>query len=244
MKTQPLLFGAMFAAVFLIKPVAAADLGPGLLYKSPPPIGEDWNPWMIRARAIGVLPSTSGSSVNVVGVPALSSPSSSLAIGSRVLPEFDISYFFNRNFATEVILGVIPQRITGTGTLANLDVGRVWLLAPTAMFQYHFTDFGPLKPYIGIGATYTDFFRQSAGNVANNGIAVTSLSVNNSFGVGAQIGFDYMLDRHWGLNVDLKKFYLEPGYSAIATTGPFDFPVHGTAHMNPWLLGGGVAYKL
>lgn len=80
----------------------AADLP---VYKKAPPVVEAWNPWMIRVRALGVLPDASGSSVNVLGVPALSSPNSGLKIDDSIVPELDISYFFTRNIAAELILG-------------------------------------------------------------------------------------------------------------------------------------------
>ena len=46
-----------------------------------------------------------GSSVNVLGFPALSSPNSGLAINNNVVLELDVSYFFTPNIAAELILG-------------------------------------------------------------------------------------------------------------------------------------------
>ena len=169
---------------------------------------------MIRVRALGVLPDASGSTVNVSGVPALSSPNSGLSIGNSIVPELDISYFFTRNIAAELILGVTKHTITGTGTLNGLNIGSTWLLPPTLTLQYHFTDFGAFKPYVGAGVNYTVFYNQNAGNTPLNGVAVTGLSVGNSFGAVGQVGFEYMLDRHWGLNFDVKKLFLEPNYTA------------------------------
>jgi len=244
MKIQGMLVGAAMASAGLNVAAPAADLSTGPFYKAPPAVIDASSPWMIRVRALGVLPEASGSSVNVANQPGLSSPSSGLSIGNSVVPELDISYFFTRNIAAELILGVTPHSITGTGTLANIDVGHVWLLPPTLMLQYHFTDFGAFKPYVGVGLNYTVFFDQSPGNAANvNGVAITGLSVNNSFGAAAQVGFDYMIDRHWGLNFDVKKLYLEPGYAAVATAGGVNIAVNGTANINPWLIAGGITYK-
>lgn len=38
-------------------------------------------------------------------------------------------------------------------------VGKVWLLPPTLTFQYHFTDFGAFKPYVGAGVNYTILYQ-------------------------------------------------------------------------------------
>ncbi|WP_229194585.1 OmpW/AlkL family protein [Bradyrhizobium acaciae] len=217
----------------------AADLGPAPVYYKAPPI-EPFNPWMIRLRVLGVLPDTSGSSVHVGGVPSLSSPNSGLSISDQAIPELDITYFFTKNIAAELILGVTRHQIGGTGPLNGLDIGKAWLLPPTLTLQYHFTDFGPLKPYIGAGINYTAFFNQSAANTSFAGLTVTDLRINNRFGAAVQFGFDYMLDRHWGLNFDVKKLWLRPDYSATVNNA---IPVSGRANIDPWLISGGIAYK-
>lgn len=38
-------------------------------------------------------------------------------------PELDVTYFFNRNFAVELIAAVTPHNIEGKGSLAGVDVG-------------------------------------------------------------------------------------------------------------------------
>lgn len=215
----------------------AADLP---IYTKAPPAAEAWNPWMIRLRVLGVLPDGGDSSVNVAGVPALSSPNSGLHISNQVVPELDISYFFTQNIAAELILGVTRHHLTGSGTLQGLDIGKTTLLPPTLTLQYHFTNFGAFKPYIGAGVNYTVFFNNSASNIPFAGLAVTNLHVSNQWGGAVQFGFDYMLNKHWGLNVDVKKLWLQPNYSAMVNGA---IPVTGTAHIDPWLVGAGVTYK-
>jgi len=232
----------------------AADLAPGPVYTKAPAAIEEWNPWMIRVRAVGVLPD-GNSSVHVFdpnGVlatgtaAALSSPSSSLHISDQAIPELDISYFFNQNLAAELILGVSRHSISGTGALAGLPVGKTTVLPPTLTFQYHFTQFGAFKPYVGLGVNYSTFFDTKAANVPGTALNVstTRLSLGDSFGAVAQFGFDYMIDRHWGWNVDVKKVWMRPEYSATVTTsGGGVLPVAGTAHIDPWLIGTGITYK-
>ncbi|ANW05876.1 OmpW/AlkL family protein [Bradyrhizobium icense] len=208
-------------------------------YTKAPPV-ESFNPWMVRLRVLGVLPDAGGSSVNVPGVPPLSSPNSGLSISDQVIPELDITYFFTRNIAAELILGVTKHHIGGTETLHGLEIGEAWLLPPTLTLQYHFTDFGAFKPYIGAGINYTVFFNQSAANTPFAGLAVTDLHVSNQVGAAVQFGFDYMLDSHWGLNFDVKKLWLRPDYSAIVNNA---IPVTGRANIDPWLVGGGFTFK-
>ena len=214
----------------------AADLG--VYTKAPPPVVDTWSPWQIRVRALGVLPDSNNSSVHVLSgtaaQQALSSPASSLSFSDQVVPELDISYFFSKNLAAELILGVTRHSITGTGALDGLPIGKTTLLPPTLMIQYHFTNFGAFQPYVGVGVNYTTAFDTKAAAPTT-----THLSIGDSFGAAAQIGFDYMIDQHWGFNVDAKRLWVRPEYNATVT----GLPVAGTAHIDPWLIGVGVTYR-
>jgi len=199
------------------------------------------SPWQFRLRALGVIPDSSGTTVHVAGVSALSSPNSSVSIDNTLVPEVDISYFFTRNISAELILATTPHHVTGTGALSGLSIGKAWLLPPTITAQYHFTDFGPFQPYVGAGVNYTLFYSQTAANAPLGGLAVTSLHIHNAFAPALQAGFDYMLNAHWGLNVDAKKLFLAPSYTAMVNNA---IGVSGTAHIDPWLVGAGITYRM
>ncbi len=197
--------------------------------------------WQVRVRALGVVPDTNATTVNVAGVPALSTPLSGLSIGNSIVPEIDISYYFNANLAVELILGVTQNHITGNGALNGLDIGSTWLLPPTLTFQYHFTNFGAFQPYVGAGINLTiPFGTQAAGTTTAGGLKTTSLSLGTAVGLALQAGFDYMIDRNWGVNLDVKKIVLRPGYNATVNG---TIPVYGTAAIDPWLFGMGVTYR-
>ena len=150
------------------------------------------------------------------------------------MPELDITYFFTQNIAAELVLGTTPHNLSGKGTaIEGLAIGRVWLLPPTLTLQYHFTQFGKFKPYVGAGLNYTIFYDEKAKG------AFTNLNVQNQVGFTLQAGFDYMLDQHWGINVDVKKIWLEP--DAKANLGAA--LVTGKVKIDPWLVGVGVAYR-
>lgn len=183
------------------------------------------SPWQVRLRALGVVTADSGYVNAAAG--------SDLSYSNTVTPELDISYFFTDNIAAELILGTTYSNIEGQGTIGGLgNIGKVWLLPPTLTLQYHFTNFGAFKPYVGAGVNYTIFYNQHVASA-------DALKVKNTFGTALQVGFDYMVDQHWGVNFDVKKLFLKPD---------FDVTVDGTkltgkAELDPWLIGAGVTYR-
>ncbi|MER9267429.1 OmpW family protein [Mesorhizobium sp. M0410] len=183
------------------------------------------SPWQIRLRALRVVTEESGY-VNAV-------PGSDLSYSNTVTPELDISYFFTDNIATELILGTTYANIDGQGTIGALGkIGKVWLLPPTLTLQYHFTNFGAFKPYVGAGVNYTIFYNQDVGSA-------DALKVKNTFGTALQIGFDYMVDQHWGVNFDVKKLFLKPDFDVTVDGAKLT----GKAELDPWLIGAGVTYR-
>lgn len=187
-------------------------------------VPEALSPWQIRVRALGVITDDKGYVDQV--------PGSGLNVSDSITPELDITYYFTENFAAELILGTTRANIKGSGTLDGLDIGRVWVLPPTITAQYHFTNFGAFKPYVGAGVNYTVFYSQRANDIDD-------LKVKNTFGGALQVGFDYMFDEHWGINFDVKKLFLEPKFDAVVG----GTPVTGKAKLNPWLIGTGITYR-
>lgn len=212
------------------------------------PAFADDNPWMVRGRIIGVLPDAGAD---------LSSGGAALAgdvdINDQYVPELDITYFFNDNIAAELILAVTPHDVEATNVAvgdvfgpANVDLGDVWLLPPTLTLQYHFTQMGQFKPYVGAGVNATFFFNEDEGPVADG------IEYDPSFGGALQAGIDYDLDGQaggWGLNLDVKKIWINPDVtvdltSALGETlGATQVNVDADVDINPLVVGLGVVYK-
>ncbi|KUM23144.1 hypothetical protein AU467_34245 [Mesorhizobium loti] len=212
--------------MIVVQQAAAADLvqAPGLT-KAEVLVTQAPSPWQIRLRALGVITRDSG---YVSGVPG-----SSLSYSDTVTPELDISYFFTDNIAAELILGATYANIDGEGTIDELGkIGKAWLLPPTLTLQYHFTNFGAFRPYVGAGVNYTIFYNQDVGSA-------DALDVKNTFGAALQVGFDYMVDGHWGVNFDAKKLFLKPDFDVTVNGAKLT----GKAALDPWLIGAGVTYR-
>lgn len=197
------------------KKVLLATLGVAIASGTAPSLAQD-NPFMVRLRAV----SLDWENGKKDGLPAI-------AAQNKVIPEVDISYFFTPNIAAELVL-TYPQKVDIT--LDGDDIGNVKALPPSLLLQYHFTQFGQFKPYIGAGVNYTLFSKRN--NLAGGAATVE----RSSLGYALQAGFDYMLDKNWGVNVDLK-------YAKIETDVTIGGNKAGKLDLSPTMLGIGVTYK-
>ncbi|MFO0995292.1 MAG: OmpW family protein [Alphaproteobacteria bacterium] len=186
--------------------------------------GDGTSPWLLRLRGVAVIPNASASIDQVPGADA--------SIDTSVVPELDVNYFFTPNISSELILAVTPHRVKGRGALEGVDIGKAWLLPPTLTLKYHLTSLGAFRPYVGAGLNYTIFFNEHAA-----GGTITQLDVHNTVGGAVQAGFDYFLDKHWGVNLDMKRLFLRPGVSLNNGT------LTGTLAIDPWIVGGGIVYR-
>ena len=185
------------------------------------------NPWMVRVRAVDLLFQNGQSGGNG------SVQSLNIKAQNQWIPEFDVTYFFTKNIAAELVL-TYPQQVNITSGSGNTNVGKITALPPSLLAQYHFTDLGAFKPYVGLGVNYTIF-----GNRQNFPALGNSVTVNqSSLGVVGQIGMDYMFDKNWGMNLDLKYATMSTEVKTVA--GGTNL---GTLTLNPWMPAVGVTYK-
>lgn len=168
--------------------------------------------WMVRARAVH-LDSSNGGAAGAAGV----------SVNDKWIPELDISYFFTPNLAAELIL-TYPQK--HDVRLNGAKIGTLKHLPPTLTAQYHFTNLGAFKPYVGAGINYTRF---SSVDILNGALTVKK----NSWGPALQVGFDYALDKNWSINLDVKKVYIDTEVSGGI----------GKFKVDPVLVGVGLGYR-
>jgi len=200
--------------------------------------------WRVRLRGVAVIPQESAA-IGVIGGDA--------DISNSFIPELDFTYFFNRHFAAELILGTTRHKVStvssdlsaiGAGT-ANVDLGKVWLLPPTLTLQYHYP-VGKFNPYVGAGINYTIFYS------ADQGPVVKDIEYKNKFAFAAQAGFDIDISKKVFVNVDLKKIFLSTTATVNASNltpsaspqlAPVLQNIEADVKIKPWLLGVGIGYK-
>ncbi|MEM6864364.1 MAG: OmpW family outer membrane protein [Bacteroidota bacterium] len=192
------------------------------------PSDDTFGKWQFRLRGIVVAPDESAD-IETIGGDA--------SIATAVVPELDISYFFDENWSLELILATARHDVEAVGTTAgDLDLGRVWLLPPTLTGQYHFTG-GNFVPYVGAGINLTFFYGVDEGPVADD------VQYDTSLGFALQGGLDYMLNDKWFLNIDIKRLFLSTDVTVDATSA-LNATVDADVDINPWIIGFGVGLKL
>jgi outer membrane protein len=209
--------------------------------------------WVVRLRAVNVSPnedSKLGKTVNknVGGGATVMSPGAELSVDSNTIPELDISYYFTKNIAAELILATGTRHdvnIKGdtAGTIGNQKLGSVNLLPPTLTAQWHFMPDQTFDPYVGAGVTYSLSLDRNleftSGLTTGSNIKID----RNMFGPALQAGFDINLKDGWLINADVK-------YAWLNTDVEMQNPLNGNKwtkiddlDVNPWVVGIGIGKK-
>jgi outer membrane protein len=175
--------------------------------------------FQIRVRGI-VLAPDDDSSVNIGGKTDVDE--------SPVMPEVDLTYFITDKIAVEAIAATTPHEVYYNG---NTNLGDAWALPPTVTLQYHPLKGRDFSPYFGAGVNYSLFYGE------NSGTGFTDLDLDGGFGFALQAGFDYWLNDHWGLNLDVKKIYLDVDASLNGNT------ILSDIELDPYVVGAGVSYR-
>lgn len=156
-------------------------------------------PWMVRARAVNLNMENKSDPIVVGGTQILGSDQ--IEVNDKTIPEIDISYFFTKNLAAELIL-TYPQK--QDVKVAGDKIGTFKHLPPTLTLQYHFLPDATFRPYVGAGINYTRI-----GSVKLQALGADLDLDDDSIGGALQVGFDVKLADNWFLNVDVKKIYIE-----------------------------------
>lgn len=188
---------------------------------------KEQSPWMLRIRAIDVVPNAGSSTITGLGGEVTD-------ISSTIVPELDINYFFTQHVSAELILATSKHDVTATGTsLGDVDLGSVYVLPPTLTLVYHFLPEKVISPYVGAGLNYTAFYDVDSGPVAN------SIDYTNSFGPALQAGADIKINENWSINFDVKQLFVQT--DATVNVGSDSYTTN--VDVNPTVYGIGIGYR-
>lgn len=183
-------------------------------------IAQQESPWLVRARVIDMRTADKSDPVGGSGA------SNRLTVSDKTIPDVDISYFFTPNIAAELVL-TTPQK--HDVYLDGANIGSFKHVPPTLTLQYHFTPESKFSPYVGAGLNYTNI---SSVRLLNGAGSLEHKSV----GLALQAGMDFKIDKHWSINLDVKKVQIR---SDVYIAGVKSSVVK----VDPLLVGVGVGYR-
>ncbi len=186
----------------------------------------DEGSWLVRARAVRLHMADQSEAIPSLGV-----PSDAIQANDKTIPEIDITYFFTKNIAAELIL-TVPQK--QDVTLSGAKIGTFKHLPPTLTAQYHFLPDGQFRPYVGAGINFTRI-----SSVALNVPGVGDLDLeSSSIGGAIQIGVDVKVADNLFVNVDVKKVWISSDVMLKSTGAKVS-----SVTLDPIAIGVGIGYR-
>jgi len=199
--------------------------------------------WILRMGAVTVSPNEDSDKIVLPTSPP------TVLEGVSVDDDTQLSiigaYMLSDNFGVE-LLAATPFEHSMSVKGVNIDAGTSKQLPPTLMAQwYPRGNQGGWQPYVGIGVNYTIFFDESVDGELKDALGAiigaekADLSLDDSFGLAAQVGVDIPLSGNWAINAGV--WYIDIGTTAKIKTdvGTVKFDVD----IDPWVYNIGIAYK-
>ena len=187
-----------------------------------PASANDFSKWQVRLRAISIDPDEGSTLTGIAG---------NAEVDSSVVPEVDVSYYFTKNISAELIAATAKHDAEVQDGSGITKLGSVWVLPPTLTAQYHFLTDTNIQPYVGAGVNYTMFYNVEKGPGLNR------VTYDDTWGYALQAGVDVMKDEHWGVNVDVKRIFMNTDVS-VNNGG-----IYGDVDLDPWVFGMGITYR-
>ena len=167
--------------------------------------------WAVKAGIGKITPKVDSGDVSA---PAL--PGSKAAISADTQPIFAVAYGITDHLTVELDMG-LPYKhdISGAGAIEGVGVlGTVKALPPT-LFAHHrfFEPEAPMRPYLGVGATYAYFADETGSGkltaLSDIGGPPTTFSLKNTLAPTLQIGLVVNINRKWFIDGNISKTWLK-----------------------------------
>ena len=176
--------------------------------------------WIVRAGIGSVAPDSDNLDLGPAGV---------IEVEDGTSLTLSFTYMFRQNWAFDV-LAAWP--FSHDVELGGIKVASTDHLPPTFSMQYHFAPDAKFQPYIGAGLNYTTFFSTDT----KGPLAGTKLDLDDSFGLGLQLGADIAVNDKWVVNLDLR-------YIDIESDAKLDGADLGSVVIDPWVYIVAVGYR-
>ena len=232
MDLQKPLIAALLCAAF-VAPVQAYEQGD----------------WIIRVGAANVDPDTESDKIDVAGLATLEG----VDVDDDTQLGITATYMLTDIWAIE-LLSATPFEHDITVKGAPVDAGSTKHLPPTLTFMWY-----PMggkdssfQPFVGAGVNYTYFWDEETDKELEAALGVITepvtgstdpvpadLDLDDSWGVAARAGFDYLINDNWGINASV--WWIDIDTEATIETELAD--VEFDVEIDPWVYMVGISYR-
>lgn len=195
---------------------------------------------IVRAGAITVDPSEDSSTISTAATGSL--PGTKATLDSDTQLGLNFAYMVTDNIGIELLAATPFEHTVGLkGMPLNLDgtFADIKHLPPTLSAIYYPLDSkSTVQPYVGLGINYTVFFDEDLTS-ARTQQGFSNLELDDSWGLSAQVGVDFMLTDNIMLNGQLRYIDIDTEATADSAFGKVKVDVD----VDPWVYMVGLGYK-
>ncbi|HAW61894.1 MAG TPA: outer membrane protein OmpW [Pseudomonas sp.] len=198
---------------------------------------------IVRAGAITVDPREDSSDISAAAAGG-AVPNTKATLDSNTQLGLNFAYMVTDNIGIELLAATPFSHSVGVKGLGPLDgkLADIKHLPPTLSAVYYPLDSKSLfQPYVGLGINYTVFFDEDLTSHRESaaGGGFSNLSLQDSWGLAAQVGMDYMLSDNIMLNAQVR--YIDIDTKATADSGLGKVKVD--VDVDPFVYMVGLGYK-
>ena len=159
----------------------------------------------------------------------------------------NVTWMANEHVGVELLAAtpfehsVDSKGLAGLGLgLSDVEVGSVKHLPPTLTVLWYPMESGAaFQPFVGAGINYTIFFQEDTSGAAQAALGARNLELDDSWGLAARAGFDYMLNDCWSLHAGVYYLGIDTKASLDTALGKVGVDVD----INPWVYTVGLGYR-
>ena len=219
-----------------------------------PALAHEAGQWIIRGGVGTVMPTDDNLTLPEIQLADLT-VNATVQVDDGTSLVLSATYMFSENWGFDILAAwpfkhdvdidaTIFDAFAGEEISGTLPFGEVEHLPPTFSMQYHFAPDADFQPYVGLGVNYTTFLSEDLdSDIVEAGIV--DFELDDSFGVAAQIGADWMLNDNLLLNFDIRWINIESDLTATVDDGvdpPFTGKL-GTVEIDPWVFAINLGYR-
>lgn len=205
--------------------------------------------WIIRVGAANVDPDTDSDKIDVAGLATLDG----VDVDDDTQLGITATYMLTDIWAIE-LLAATPFEHDITVKGVPVQAGSTKHLPPTLTFMWYPMGGKDSKfqPFVGAGVNYTYFWDEETDKELEAALGVITepvtggtdpvpadLDLDDSWGVSARAGFDYLFNENWGINASV--WWIDIDTEATIETELAD--VKFDVEIDPWVYMVGISYR-